>query len=160
MITGAAVIIAALIAVIPALVDLFANDSDADTKKDQDNKGSASAKKNPFVGEWQGTVRENQPPNSTHQITLRIDDGRIDEEVGHVEYHSAKVTCKGVVTLEEMNKKREVIELGEYIEDGNCVKRGRITLTIQPADDAKFFYAGTKLDGTPQSAEGSLRKIG
>ncbi|MEI5101750.1 hypothetical protein RB200_28650 [Streptomyces sp. PmtG] len=125
-----------------------------------DRESESEEQEDLFVGEWQGNVRELEQPYTPYRVTLEVGEGKRGEEVGRIFYESKGRECSGVVTLQDKNEASKTIELGEYIKVGNCVKRGRIVLKIRPADEAEFFYTGSKATGVDQSVQGSLGKVG
>ncbi|MFF4346616.1 hypothetical protein [Streptomyces sp. NPDC001530] len=163
---AAATIVAALI----GLFVLLGGDSDAPDPGPSPS-GSSPAPSAPssdptvvglpeqFIGHWQGNAEELNIAQTDHyRVTLELNQGAKGEDVGRIHYEMGPSDCYGVVTLTTVDTSKQVT-LGETIQSGNCVKNGRITLTLRPGNTLDFVYKATKHDGTEQSVDASLQKI-
>ncbi|GAA4999175.1 hypothetical protein [Streptomyces siamensis] len=112
-----------------------------------------------FLGRWQGYAEELDASETDHyRVTLELNQGSPREQVGSIHYAMESSDCYGVVTLTAVGGS-DRLTLGEDIQSGNCVKNGRITLTLRPGDTVDFAYESTKRDGTQQSVRAGLDRV-
>ena len=95
----------------------------------------------------------------SYRVRLELTGGAVTEDIGEVHYEMQGSRCQGDLTLWAVDAVSEALSLGEYIESGNCVKGGRITLTPMPDGTLDFAYTGAKVDGSEQTVRSALEKV-
>ncbi|WP_215455355.1 hypothetical protein [Streptomyces sp. ATCC 21386] len=113
-----------------------------------------------LAGTWVGTATEsNSDSTDSYRVRLELTDGAVGGDIGEVHYEMRDSRCQGDLTLLEVDPVSEALSLGEYIQTGNCVKGGRITLTPLSDGTLDFAYTGAKVDGSEQSVNAVLAKV-
>ncbi|WP_405491860.1 hypothetical protein [Streptomyces sp. NBC_00096] len=111
-----------------------------------------------FVGKWQGGTTERSGSTATYRTTLTLRDGTKGSEVGETEYEVSDGPCRGTVRLSSVSG--NTVRLDERIDRGRCIPTGSILVTLEGPETLRFSYSGTGKDGTRQTVEGVLGKIG
>ncbi|MBZ3900648.1 MULTISPECIES: hypothetical protein [Streptomyces] len=101
----------------------------------------------------------NSDSTDAYRVRLELTVGAVAEDVGEVHYEMRGSRCQGDLTLLAVDAVSGAIVLGEFIETGNCVKGGRITLTPMPDGSLDFAYTGAKVDGSEQAVNAALEKV-
>ncbi|MFM9551995.1 MULTISPECIES: hypothetical protein [Streptomyces] len=117
-----------------------------------------------LAGTWVGIATEsdsgsNGDSTDSYRVRLELTGGAVTEDIGEVHYEMQGSRCQGDLTLWAVDAVSEALSLGEYIESGNCVKGGRITLTPMPDGTLDFAYTGAKVDGSEQTVHAGLEKV-
>ena len=113
-----------------------------------------------LAGTWVGVATESDSDSTdSYRVRLELTGGAVTENIGEVHYEMQGSRCQGDLTLWAVDAGSGALSLGEYIESGNCVKGGRITLTPMPDGTLDFAYTGAKVDGSEQSVHAGLEKV-
>lgn len=117
-----------------------------------------------LAGTWVGIATESDSGSDgdstdSYRVRLELTGGAVTEDIGEVHYEMQGSRCQGDLTLWAVDAVSEALSLGEYIESGNCVKGGRITLTPMPDGTLDFAYTGAKVDGSEQTVHAGLEKV-